>query len=145
MESEHFKLWEFRCKDGTEYPEEWRKTRLPALLRLLEAIRHKVGDHPITVLCGYRTPSYNAKLRERGMRGESGKSGVAEHSQHMEGRAADICCHGMRTMVFYGHIVEAYEKGLLHDLGGLGLYESMGFVHVDTYRLASGHLRRWGG
>jgi uncharacterized protein YcbK (DUF882 family) len=145
MESEHFKLWEFACNDGAPYPDEWRATRLPALLHLLEAIRHVIGDLPVTVVCGYRTPSYNTRLRERGIRGESGVTGVAEHSQHMEGRAADIMCHGMRTNVLHSYISEAFDDGRLHDLGGLGLYEGMGFVHVDTYRLASGHLRRWTG
>ena len=142
--SPHFKLSEFRCKDGTDYPDEWRTTRLPDLLETLEAIRHCIGDQPITVVCGYRTKSWNEHLRMRGLTGESGKTGVAEHSQHMEGRAADIMVHGMDTRVLHSLIGQAWENGHLPHLGGLALYERLGFVHIDTYKMADGHLRRWG-
>jgi uncharacterized protein YcbK (DUF882 family) len=143
MDTQHFHASEMTCHDGTPYPEEWVTTRLPALFRTLEAIRRKVGDLPIKILCGYRTERYNAGLRARGLEGESGATGVAQHSQHCEGRAADIACFGMDTEVLLGHIVEAWEQGLLPELGGVGFYKRHGFCHVDIYRLADGHLRRW--
>lgn len=142
MDTQHFHVSEMACKDGSEYPEDWRNTRLPALFHTLEGIRTACGDLPITILCGYRSEAYNASLRERGLHGESGRTGVAEHSQHCEGRAADITCFGMDTEVLLGHIIEAWEQGKLPELGGVGMYKRHGFIHVDTYKVA-GHLRRW--
>ena len=142
---DHFKLEEFTCHDGTPYPDEWLRTRFPALHGLLEAIRHVLGDHPVHVLCGYRTFAYNQFLRDRGLHGERHETGVAEHSQHREGRAADIAIFGVDTRVLYSAIIEAHEAGKLHDLGGVGCYAKLGFVHVDTYKLATGQLRTWQG
>jgi uncharacterized protein YcbK (DUF882 family) len=143
--SENFSVEEFRCHDGTTYPEEWVDTRLPALLQTLEAIRHAAGDRPVHILCGYRTPAYNQRLRDRGLQGERQATGVATHSQHMEGRAADICVFGMTAHVLHAIVMELHEHGGLPELGGVGLYDGMGFVHVDTYRLATGQLRHWTG
>lgn len=139
----HFSLEEFRCYDGTPYPDEWVTTRLPALLRTLEAIRSGVGDVPVRVLCGYRTQEYNSRLRLRGLRGERQETGVATHSQHCEGRAADICAFAVPVQVLHSTVLSLWESGKLPELGGVGYYEALGFVHVDVYRLASGRLRRW--
>ena len=142
---DHFPLEEFRCKDGTPYPAEWEHTRLPDLKRLLERIRLAAGEHPVTVLCGYRTVEYNQKLRDRGLQGESHITGVALHSQHTEGRAADVTVFGMDPRVLHGIVMQQWEQGHLPELGGIGKYERLGFVHVDTWKLASGELRRWNG
>jgi uncharacterized protein YcbK (DUF882 family) len=151
---DHFPIAEFASQpytapdghhDGTPYPAEWVTTRLPALHRTLEAIRLKCGSQPVRILCGYRTVAFNAELRRRGLQGERHATGVALHSQHTEGRAADIQVFGMATKVLHGHVIEAYEQGQLPELGGVGIYEGLGFVHVDVYRLADGHLRQWSG
>ena len=145
MSEDHFSLSEFTCKDGTPYPDEWVHTRFPDLHRLLERIRLACGSHPVTILCGYRTVEYNQKLRDRGLKGERHATGVALHSQHTEGRAADIVVFGTPTKVVHGIIMEQYEAGHLPELGGVGLYDGLGFVHVDTWKLANGHLRHWSG
>jgi uncharacterized protein YcbK (DUF882 family) len=143
---DHFDISEFACKDGTPYPPEWENDRLPALKRTLEKIRHAGGDHPITVLCGYRSPSYNERLRQRGLRGEGhATTGVAMNSQHTEGRAADIQCFGMTTHAMHALVMELYESGELPELGGIGYYQGLGFVHVDVARSPSGKLRIWNG
>ncbi len=142
---DHFKLAEFACADGTPYPDEWATTRFPALHRTLEAIRHELGDHPVRILCGYRTVAYNQFLRDRGLKGEHHQTGVAEHSQHCEGRAADICVFGVDPRVVFSQIIEAHEQGRLPELGGIGAYVRLGFTHVDVYKLASGQLRKWNG
>ena len=151
---DHFDISEFACKaytapDGhhplTPYPEEWIEERLTPLKRLLESIRLACGSHPVTILCGYRTVAYNAELRRRGLQGERHATGVALHSQHTEGRAADIMIFGIPTAVVYGKIIGAWESGQLPDLGGVGRYESLGFCHVDTWKDPSGKLRRWNG
>ena len=152
---DHFPIVEFTRRAFTDhagvfhpavaYPAEWVPTRLPPLKRVLETIRHEAGDHPVTVLCGYRDEAYNTYLRERGLRGENHSTGVAVHSQHEEGRAADIMIYGMGAHVLHRLIAELFETEKLPELGGLGIYDLLGFVHIDTYRLATGVLRRWGG
>jgi uncharacterized protein YcbK (DUF882 family) len=97
------------------------------------------------VLCGYRDGPYNTFLRERGLQGEGHATGVAAHSQHEEGRAADITIYGVETIKLLQTVLSLHEAGQLHQLGGVGYYHGLGFVHVDTYRLASGELRRWNG
>jgi hypothetical protein len=61
--TDHFTLSEFTCKDGTPYPDQWINDRLTPLCQMLEVIRAACGGHSVTVLCGYRTPTYNEKLR----------------------------------------------------------------------------------
>lgn len=56
---------------------------------------------------------------------------VAKKSLHMLGKAADIAVPGFRTESI--HRV-ARQLGI----GGVGLYRSSGFVHVDT-----GSIRYW--
>jgi uncharacterized protein YcbK (DUF882 family) len=151
---DHFPIREFECPafhtpDGqfpaTPYPEEWAHTRLPDLKRLLERIRLACGSQPVRILCGYRTVAYNTELRRRGLQGERHASGVAIHSQHTEGRAADIAVFGMETVQLLKIIMDQRAAGHLPELGGVGYYRSLGFVHVDTYALADGTLRRWNG
>lgn len=54
----------------------------PELVAKLEKLRQVVG-RPIKINSGYRSPEYNKKV------------GGAKHSQHMDGRAADIIVEGM--------------------------------------------------
>jgi uncharacterized protein YcbK (DUF882 family) len=151
---DHFPIEEFACKpytspdghhDAEPYPAEWEHTRLPPLKRTLEAIRLACGSQPVTIICGYRTIAYNAELRRRGLQGERHATGVALHSQHTEGRAADIMVFGMEHVALLKTILDAHDAGQLPELGGVGYYPSLGFTHVDVYRLASGELRRWNG
>ena len=53
-----------------------------------EAYRGAGATQRITVLCGYRSPETNAMLRRR-------SRAVAEHSQHILGKAMDTTMHGM--------------------------------------------------
>jgi uncharacterized protein YcbK (DUF882 family) len=80
----------------------------------------------IDVVCGYRTPETNEALRE-----ESPHSGVAEHSQHMEGKAIDIRVPGVST-------VRLRNAALSLHAGGVGYYPVSKFVHVDV-----GSVREW--
>ena len=58
----------------------------PRELDLLHSIMARLGRPSglIDIVCGYRTPESNGYLRSR-----SAATGVAEHSQHMEGKAID--------------------------------------------------------
>lgn len=114
--SDHFRVNEFRCKDGTD----------PVcvdgeLVAILEYVRSRFGK-PVVINSGYRTPSYNRKI------------GGAKFSQHMYGRAADIVLKGVKPEVVYDCLCEAFPKSC-----GFGLYSS--FVHVDCRKIKS----RWKG
>lgn len=80
----------------------------------------------IDIVCGYRTPETNEALRE-----ESPHSGVAEHSQHMEGHAIDIRVPGVSTVRLRNAALSLHE-------GGVGYYPVSHFVHVDV-----GPVRKW--
>jgi len=83
------------------------------------------SKYPIHILSGYRTAETNAKLRSR-------SSGVAKKSLHMEGRAADFYVPGVG-------IRKVQQAALDLKAGGVGLYSSSNFVHIDT-----GMVRNWG-
>ena len=84
------------------------------------------AKEPVWVVCGYRSPSTNAMLRRR-------SSGVAQFSQHMNGKAIDFYIPGVP-------LDELRAAGLRAQRGGVGFYPSSGspFVHLDT-----GNVRHW--
>src|SRR5271166_2092770 len=90
-----------------------------------EVYRESGSRDPIDVLSGYRSPQTNAMLRRRSRQ-------VAEHSQHMEGRAIDA------------HFVDV-GPARIRDIamrmqeGGVGFYPTgVTWVHID-----SGSVRYW--
>jgi uncharacterized protein YcbK (DUF882 family) len=97
-----------------------------ALARTLrDAARHFDRDR-IDIVSGFRAPKYNLMLRKKGHE-------VARDSQHTHGNAVDFRIPGVSV-----HQLESWARGL--RLGGVGLYEGSGFVHVDT-----GRVRYWNG
>jgi uncharacterized protein YcbK (DUF882 family) len=95
------------------------------LLDLLHAIHMEVGtQEPFHIISGYRSPRTNAFLCEQ-------NQGVAKHSLHICGKAADIRLPG-------------YELSHLRQVavnlrkGGVGYYPRSDFVHVDV-----GRVRYW--
>lgn len=133
--SPHLTWAELRCKDKarTEYPREWREARAPMLAVTFEDIRALLGDKPLTVNSGYRTPEYNRRLE-----------GAVAKSQHLEGRAIDFTHPTMTPRAVWVKIRDAQRRGELPLLGGLGLYRT--FVHFDVRpRIQVGHLAVWGG
>ncbi|MCU1322121.1 MAG: hypothetical protein JWM43_1770 [Acidobacteriaceae bacterium] len=91
---------------------------------LLSRLRRPNGV--IDIVCGYRTPETNAALRQN-----SPQTGVAEHSQHMEGHAIDLRVPGVST-------VALRNAALSLHAGGVGYYPVSQFVHVDV-----GPVRQW--
>jgi uncharacterized protein YcbK (DUF882 family) len=131
--SSHLSWRELRCKDGTEYPRQWRQDRAAILAVTFEDIRELLGGTPLTVTSGYRTPTYNARLE-----------GAAVKSQHVEGRAIDFTDPKLTPRRVFLAIREAQRAGELPLLGGLGLYRT--FVHFDVRpRIRPGYLATWGG
>lgn len=83
-------------------------------------------DDPIVVMSAYRCPSTNAMLRRRSRM-------VAEHSQHMLGKAMDTTIPGLS-------MEKLREIGMRMQRGGVGYYPNAGtpFVHLDV-----GGVRHW--
>lgn len=80
----------------------------------------------IDIVSGFRAPKYNLMLRKKGHE-------VARDSQHTHGTAVDFRIPGVTTEALH-----AWAVG--RKLGGVGIYRSSQFVHVDT-----GRVRYWSG
>ena len=117
--SAHFKLSEFKCKDGTAVPAKYY-ANCQKLMNLLEEIRAACGNRAITVTSGYRTESYNKKVDG------------AKQSQHLYAAAADIKVSGKSASEVY----KLCDR-LVGSRGGVGKYST--FTHVDV----RGHKARW--
>ena len=122
--SKNFKKSEFKCRDGTDVPDELMEN-LKELVENLQVIRCTIGK-PIHVISGYRTPKYNRRI------------GGARRSQHMKAKAADIIIHGMKPIEVRSVIIKLIKEGKIKK-GGVGLYKS--FVHYDV----RGFNARWRG
>lgn len=97
----------------------------PSLLDILYEVQ-KLANHdaPFEVISGYRSPRTNAMLHAH-------SSGVAEHSQHLLGKAIDVRLNGYSTRALGEH-----ARSL--SRGGVGFYAGSDFVHIDT-----GRVRFW--
>ena len=122
--TENFKLSEFRCRDGSDVPEEHMEN-VQALAENLQVLRDYIG-RPIRVISGYRSPEYNKKI------------GGARKSQHMVAKAADIQVDGMEPWMVHKIIEHLIHEGHMKK-GGLGIYTT--FVHYDV----RGRNARWQG
>jgi uncharacterized protein YcbK (DUF882 family) len=97
----------------------------PQLIDLLWEVHREVGaKEPIWVVGGHRSPDTNEMLRRR-------SSGVAKFSQHVNGKAIDFHIPGVA-------LEDIRAAGLRSERGGVGIYPSSGFVHMDT-----GSVRHW--
>lgn len=114
--SNHFKVYEFRCKDNTD-----PIFVAPVLVNVLETIREHF-DKPVYINSAYRNPAYNAMV------------GGAKHSMHMYGMAADIHINGVTPKQ-----IAEYANTLMPDRGGIGIYNS--FCHIDVRTTKA----RWNG
>ena len=114
--SDHFKVNEFACSDGSD-----AVFVSPELVEVLEKIRVHFGK-PVHINSAYRTAAKNKAV------------GGAAQSQHMYGTAADIHIDGVTPKA-----VAAYAEKLLVGRGGIGIYKS--FCHVDVRKVKS----RWNG
>ena len=122
----NFSLKEFRCKDGTDVPEEYLGN-LRLLCMCLERIR-KEYDQPMKIISGFRTPSYNERC------------GGSKKSKHMEALAADFVIDGVLPSQIGIKIQELESAGELPAGCGLGVYVGR-FIHFD----ARSDRARWTG
>jgi uncharacterized protein YcbK (DUF882 family) len=108
-------------RNGEEHPMD------PRLFDALHAINARLEtSQPFQLISGYRSPSTNAMLHAR-------SSGVAEHSQHVEGKASDVRVEGV-------DLRNLRKAALDVGAGGVGYYPVSDFVHVDVAR-----VRQWTG
>jgi uncharacterized protein YcbK (DUF882 family) len=100
---------------------------IPISLKLVELVDHlqdHFGTDQVRVVSGYRSASYNKRLRRRSRR-------VARESLHIHGLAMDIKLPGIHKKKLGG-----FAKALRS--GGVGVYRSSTFVHLDV-----GPVRHW--
>lgn len=93
------------------------------VIDFLADVLDAVGQTRATILSAYRTPATNRMLARTTF-------GVAENSQHMYGRALDLCLDS--------HLSEAMAAARAMRRGGVGWYPHSGFIHIDT-----GPVRNW--
>ena len=122
--TQNFSLREFRCKDGTDVPEELLDN-VQLLAENLQKLRDRLGA-PITVISGYRSPAYNRRV------------GGVKRSQHLLATAADIKVRNHSPADVQGIVISMIKSGELHQ-GGVGVYPS--FLHYDV----RGRAARWKG
>jgi uncharacterized protein YcbK (DUF882 family) len=90
-----------------------------------EVYRESGSQQPVNVFSAYRSPQTNAMLRRR-------SRGVAEHSQHMEGKAIDAHFEDVSPQRIRDIAMRMQE-------GGVGFYpQGLTWVHID-----SGSVRYW--
>ena len=155
--SEHFTLGDFLTKNQ---PNVWPKY-LVLELRLIDKLELVLSDlrsrgirtEGVTVMSGFRTPSYNA--------GGGNTAGRADLSRHMYGDAADVYIDNDRNGTMDdlngdGRVdprdarlildaVDRVERANPELIGGAGVYSACcghgPFIHIDT----RGYRARWTG
>jgi uncharacterized protein YcbK (DUF882 family) len=108
--SANFSSNEFMCSCGCK-----RSFVEPRLVNGLQKLRDLLGL-PIKITSGYRCIKSNEE------------AGGGKNSQHLYGKAADIVVPGASLKAVLGAalMVEEFEGG------GIGIYPTDGFVHVDV-------------
>jgi uncharacterized protein YcbK (DUF882 family) len=97
----------------------------PNLLDVLNDLQNLANRYStFEVISGYRSPATNSMLRRS-------SSGVAEHSQHLLGKAIDVRLTGYAT-----DRLAQQARSLAR--GGVGFYARSDFIHIDT-----GPVRYW--
>lgn len=107
--SANFTVGEFACRDGSDVI-----FVAPKLIMVLQCIRSYFNAQT-KITSGYRTPHYNKLV------------GGATNSQHCYGMAADIIVEGVSVQD-----VASFARKIMPDCGGVGLYVSQGFTHIDV-------------
>ena len=120
--TKNFTQREFRSRDGAKMPLDVLEN-IKELACNLQVLRDFLGES-IKVNSGWRSESHNKAI------------GGVKTSQHVLGKASDICVKDIETDDLYLIIESLIEQGEMQE-GGLGLYNS--FIHYDI----RGTRARW--
>jgi uncharacterized protein YcbK (DUF882 family) len=112
--SEHFSVWEFRCKDGTD-----KMLINTELVDILEKLFKYLDCEKIDIISGYRTPTHSVKV------------GGYSTDQHTKGNAADFKCMKKDGTYYSSNEICCALEDLNHK-GGIGRINKTTNVHVDT-------------
>lgn len=112
--TEHFRDYEFACKDGTLVPDQYRPNMI-MLAQQLEIIRMAMAE-PVYITSAYRTVQHNMNV------------GGASRSFHLRCMASDIYCKDATVQQLFDSIYHLMVNDKIM-LGGLKKYDS--FVHYD--------------
>lgn len=105
--SKDFDRSEFACKCGCGFD-----TVDIDLARIVQDLRDYIGG-PVKINSGCRCEKHNNAV------------GGSDNSQHLLGRAADVCSDYMSPYEIHKYLINKYPKRF-----GIGLYDT--FVHVDS-------------
>lgn len=108
--SDHFAVREFRARRGTA-PDGDEILIATELIERLERLSDRIGNRPIIVTDGYRTPAYDLLL-------------TGQKGQHTLGKAADIKTSGIgsRELAAHAQTVGFDGIGIINDTA----------IHVDV-------------
>ena len=120
--TKNFTQREFRSKDGAKMPLDVLDN-IKELACNLQVLRDFLGES-IKVNSGYRSEAHNKAV------------GGVKTSQHVLGKASDICVKDIEADDLYLIIESLIEQGEMQE-GGLGVYDT--FVHYDI----RGKRARW--
>ncbi len=112
--SAHFKVKEFKCKDGTD------KILINTdLITVLEELYSYLNCKAINITSGYRTPSHSVNV------------GGYATDQHTKGNAADISCKKQDGTLYSSNEICCALEDIFHN-GGIGRINKNHSVHVDV-------------
>ena len=118
----NFSLEEFKCKDGSNVPNEYLRNVIE-LAKNLQVLRDYIGK-PIIINSAYRSQKHNAKV------------GGAKNSQHLLAKASDLKVSGITPRELANVIEKLINEGKMKQ-GGIGVYRT--FTHYDI----RGKKARW--
>lgn len=122
--SDHFKVREFRCKDGSD------KILIESgLITYLEKVYDHFNCSAINISSGYRTPTHDKKVGGKGS------------GNHVQGKAADFTAYAKN-----GKAISSKEVALyLEDLGVKGIGYRSGGSDTSTHMDINYRLKKWYG
>jgi uncharacterized protein YcbK (DUF882 family) len=121
--TKNFNISEFRCKDGTDVPDEL-ENNVQELANNLQVIRDKFCvetgvNMPLIILSGYRSPKHNAKVKG------------AKNSQHLLAKASDITLKDKSLLQHLYILIKELIDTEEITAGGITFYRDKGFIHYD--------------
>jgi len=122
--------------DSSSHPELVAQNRIDAikfqnagkrLSKLLESVRHILGDKPLKISSGFRNERLNSAVGSK-----------AKSSAHLRFEAADVIPNGMTIQEAFTALIMAYRGRLLPDLRKV-LHEGT-WLHIEVNMKVEDHI-----